>query len=265
MLIPAGERRLYCDLVGPEGTPVVCMAHALSSDSTIWAEQLPALLAAGWRVLRLDMRGHGGSDPVAGDYTMSELADDVVLALDFLGFRQVHFIGLSIGGMIGQVLAIEHRERLLSAMLCATSATAVPGGDAMWQARFAAIAAAGSLEPLADDTMRRWFTDDFARLDRVAQIRSTVASNSPAGYRGGAAAIIAFDARPDLPQVTTPALVVCGDDDPGTPAEGNRVIAERIPGARYVEIAHARHLLNVQHPETFNRIMLDWLAAQRIG
>lgn len=263
MLIRSGSRRLWCDLVGPADAPVVCMAHAMSSDSTIWAEQLPALLAAGWQVLRLDMRGHGGSDPVPGDYTMSELAGDVVLALDFLGLARVHYVGLSIGGMVGQVLAIEHRERLLSAMLCATAPAAVPGGLEMWRKRFDAIAEANSVEPIADDTMRRWFTDDFDRLDRVAQIRSTVANATPAGYCGGAAAIIGFDVLARLPSITTPTLVVCGDDDPGTPAAGNRRIAELIPGARYEEIAHARHLLNVQHPETFNRIMLDWLASQR--
>jgi len=263
MLIPAGDRRLYCDLLGPDGAPVVCMAHAMSSDSTIWAEQVPALLAAGWRVLRLDMRGHGGSDPVAGDYTMEDLAGDVVTALDFFGFDQVHYIGLSIGGMVGQVLALDHRERLLSAMLCATSPAAVPGGLPMWNKRFELIAAAGSIEPIADDTIRRWFTDDYDGHARMAQVRSTVSNCTPAGYCGGAAAIIGYDVTDRLPGITTPVLVVCGDDDPGTPAEGNRLIAERIPGARYEEIAHARHLLNVQHPETFNRIMLDWLAENR--
>jgi 3-oxoadipate enol-lactonase len=263
VLIPAGDRRIYCDLLGPADAPVVCMAHAMSSDSTIWAEQVPALLADGWRVLRVDMRGHGGSDPVPGGYTMEELAGDVVAVLDVLGFARVHYIGLSIGGMVGQVLALDHRERLLSAMLCATSPAAVPGGMAMWRKRFEAIAAAGSVEPIADDTMRRWFTDDFDRLERVAQIRSTVANCTPAGYCGGAAAIIGYDVTDRLPGVTTPTLVVCGDDDPGTPAEGNRLIARRIPGARYEEIAHARHLLNVQHPEQFNRIMLEWLAGHR--
>src|SRR5438067_1389882 len=106
MLITTGSRRIHYDLVGPEAGPVVCMAHSLSADSGVWAEQTPALLAQGWRVLRLDMRGHGGSDPVAGRCTMADLADDVVLVLDALALERVHFVGVSIGGMIGQTLGI---------------------------------------------------------------------------------------------------------------------------------------------------------------
>ena len=265
MLITTGNRRIHYDLVGPQDGPVLCMAHSLSSDSGVWSEQLPPLLAEGWQVLRLDMRGHGGSDAVAGDYTMRALAGDVVLVLDFLGFERVHFAGVSIGGMIGQVLGIEHGHRMLSLMLCGTSPQAVPGGMAMWEERFAAIRRASSVEPLADDTMRRWFTDDFraGRPKRVEQIRNTVASTTPDGYVGGAAAIIGFDVLDELPGVQTPTLVVCGGDDPGTPPEGNRTIARLIPGARYVEMANARHIPMIEHPDAFNRILMDWLAANR--
>lgn len=265
MLIRAGHRRIHYDLVGPEGGPVVCFAHALSSDAGIWAEQVPPLLADGWRVLRLDMRGHGGSDPVPGDYTMSELADDVALVLDFLGFEKVHFVGLSIGGMIGQTFAIEHGHRLLSLMLCGTSPTNLPGGMALWTPRFEAINEAGSVEPLADATMERWFTDAFKarRPDRWKQVRSIVANTTPAGYLGGAAAIINFDVLSKLPSVIAPTFVVWGSDDPGTPPPGNRKIAALIPGARSYEIANARHVPNVEYPDTFNRLMTDWLASKR--
>jgi 3-oxoadipate enol-lactonase len=261
MLIHAGNRRICYDFIGPEKAPVVCMAHSLSSDSGVWCEQLPALLTGGWRVLRIDMRGHGGSDPLPGDYTMSGLADDVALVLDFLEIDKVHFVGLSIGGMIGQSFALEHGQRLHSLMLSGTSPKAVPGGMAMWQRRFEAIRLAGSLEPIADDTMARWFTDAFRprRPDRWLQIRSTVASTTPEGYIGGAAAIIAFDVLDRLHTVKAPTLVVCGDDDPGTPPEGNRRIASLIPGARYQEIAHARHIPMIEHPDIFNRILLEWL------
>ena len=248
MLVPIGGRRIRHDLIGPEDASVVCLAHCLSGDSGVWAEQLPPLLAAGWRVLVPDMRGHGGSDPGERTCRMEDLAADVVLLLDALGMPKVHFVGLSIGGMIGQALALDHRERLASLFLTGTSPQAVPGGMAMWDARFEAIAAAGSLHPIADDSIRRWFTASFARANRLRQIRETVACTSPAGYRAGAEAIIAFDVLDRLAGVTTPTLVVCGDDDPGTPPEGNRAIAERVPGARYVEIADARHLPMVQHP-----------------
>src|SRR4029077_11188573 len=112
MLINRAAGNLYYDLTGPENAPVVCFTHSLASDGGMWAEQLPPLLAAGHRVRRLDMRGHGGSDPVAGDYTMEKLADDVAGALDFLGIERVQFIGLSIGGMLGQAFAIKYGQRL---------------------------------------------------------------------------------------------------------------------------------------------------------
>src|SRR3954465_8842909 len=102
MLLPLTDRSIAYDLMGPENAPVVCMTHSLASDGGMWAEQVPPLLAAGFRVLSLDMRGHGGSGPVPGDYTMSDLAGDVAVVLDALSIARVHFIGLSIGGMLGQ-------------------------------------------------------------------------------------------------------------------------------------------------------------------
>ena len=120
MLLPLQGRRIAYDLVGPADAPTVCITHSLASDGGSWAEQVPPLLQAGFRVLRLDMRGHGGSDPVAGDYTMRQLADDVASVLEALAIPRVHYIGLSIGGMIGQAFALEHGDRLISAMWCDT-------------------------------------------------------------------------------------------------------------------------------------------------
>ena len=106
MLLSLNNRRVYFDLAGPQNAPVVCFTHSLNSDGGMWVEQMVPLLGAGYRVLRLDMRGHGGSAPVEGDYTMDQLAGDVKGALDVLGIRKVHYIGLSIGGMIGQGFAL---------------------------------------------------------------------------------------------------------------------------------------------------------------
>jgi 3-oxoadipate enol-lactonase len=134
----------------------------------------------------------------------------------------------------------------------------------MWPQRFAAIRAAGSVAPIADATMTRWFTDAFrpSRENRWKQVWNMIANTAPEGYIGGAEAIIAFDVLDRLPEVRTPTMVVCGDDDPGTPAEGNRRIAALIPGANYQEIANARHIPMVEHPEVFAAIMLAWLAGQ---
>src|ERR1700692_2467205 len=114
MLLPLQGRNIAYDLVGPADAPTVCITHSLASDGGSWAEQVPALLQAGFRVLRIDMRGHGGSDPVAGGYTMSDLSGGVALVLDNLSIPRAHYIGLSIGGMLGQAFALEHQERLIS-------------------------------------------------------------------------------------------------------------------------------------------------------
>lgn len=265
MLILHSNRRIHCDILGPEDAPVICLAHCLSGDSTVWAEQVPPLLMAGWRVLRIDMRGHGGSDAAGDTCTAAELAADVVAVFDALGLAKVHFAGVSIGGIIGQQLALEYPDRLHSLLLSGTSAQAVPGPPGMWPERFAAIAAAGSLEPIADAAMTRWVTEAFqpARPGRWQQIRGTIARTSVEGYIACARAIIDFDVLDRLPEVRLPTLVLCGDTDTATPPETNRAIAARIPGARYVELPDARHLPMVEHPGTYARTMLDWLEARK--
>ncbi len=136
MLVNIDGRNLRYDVLGDEAAPVVCLAHCLSFDSGVWAEQVSPLLAAGWRVLRLDMRGHGGSEAGPEACTMSMLAQDVADILDFLSIAKVHFVGVSIGGMIGQAFGIEHPDRALSLMLCGTAPAALEGGiEHLWAPR----------------------------------------------------------------------------------------------------------------------------------
>lgn len=265
MLLPLDGRRIAYDLLGPEDAPTVCITHSLASDGGSWAEQVPALLQGGFRVLRLDMRGHGGSDPAPGDYTMAALADDVAGALRALAISRVHYIGLSIGGMIGQAFALAHGDRLISAMWCDTLPASPQGARDAWDQRIGAVRRAASLAPLADATVERWLTDDFKarRPGRWKEIRDTVIGTTPAGYLGCCAAILDFDFMPRLPEVRVPTLVVCGAEDAGTPASENRRLAALVPGARYEEIAGARHFPNVELPDRFNRIMMGWLDAQK--
>jgi 3-oxoadipate enol-lactonase len=265
MLLPLDGRNIAYDLVGSEAGPVVCMTHSLASDGSMWTEQVPPLLQAGFRALRIDMRGHGGSGPVAGDYTMSALAADVAAVLDALSIPRVHFIGLSIGGMLGQAFALEHGGKLASAMWCDTLPSTPAGAPEVWQQRVDTVRGANSLAPLADQTIERWLTDTVKqnRPGRWRQIRDTIVGTTPAGYLGCVAAIRNFDFVARLPSVKLPVLVVCGSDDAGTPAADNRRLAGLVPGGRYEEIANALHFPNVEHPDTFNRNMLGWLNAQR--
>jgi 3-oxoadipate enol-lactonase len=265
MLLPLQGRNIAYDLLGSSDAPTVCITHSLASDGGSWAEQLPPLLQAGFRVLRIDMRGHGGSDPAAGDYTMRALADDVAAVLQALAIPRVHYIGLSIGGMIGQAFALAYGERLISAMWCDTLPASPKGAVEIWAQRMKAVREANSLAPIADGTVERWLTDAFKAKHpgRWRQIRDTVTGTTPAGYLGCSAAILDFDFVPQLPSLRVPLLVVCGSDDPGTPASENRRLAGLVPSARYEEIAGMKHFPNVEAPDAFNRIMLGWLETHK--
>jgi 3-oxoadipate enol-lactonase len=261
MLVTLEGRRLYYDLLGEEGRAVVCLVHALAADSGLWAEQVPALLGAGYGVLRVDLRGHGGSDPAPGDYRMDELADDLAALVGALGLDGVHYVGLSLGGMCGQALALNHGKTVRSLVICDALPAALPNAAEVWGPRVAAVRQARSVAPIAADTMRRWLTDGYKARHpgRWRQIHDTVATTTPDGYAGCAAAIQSFSFVDRLPSLKMPVLVVCGTNDPGVPPSEGRRIAGLIPGANFEAIPEAMHLPNVEHPDLFNRVLLDWL------
>ncbi len=265
MLLPLKNRRIHYDLAGRDRGPVLCVTHSLASDSGMWGEQMAPLLTAGWRVLRIDMRGHGGSDPVPGDYTMDELADDCASVLEALGLSGVHYMGLSIGGMFAHSLALRHGARLKSLFLCDTSCATPPAPPGAWAERASAVRKANSVAPLAEGTLERWFTPAMKEKNpgRFKQILDTVAATTPDGFCGCVAAIQNFDFSDRLPQIKLPTLVVWGKEDPGTPPAANKRIVALIPGARGEEMPGLRHFPNVEGPDAFNRIMMGWLDARK--
>jgi 3-oxoadipate enol-lactonase len=167
--------------------------------------------------------------------------------------------------MIGQGFALAYPDRLLSLTLCDTQPSTPPGSAASWDERKDAVRKAGSLKTLADSTMERWFTDEFKKVNPVRwrEIRDTISGTTPAGFLGCASAIQNFDYESRLTTIKAPTLVICGDEDPGTPPDRNQLIASKVPGGRYEGIARARHLPNIERPDQFNRVMMSWLAANR--
>ncbi|WP_203077123.1 alpha/beta fold hydrolase [Falsiroseomonas ponticola] len=252
---------LSADLLGDPGRRTVCLVHSLGADGGMWAEQVPVLLAAGYRVLRIDLRGHGGSAATLGAYTMRLLGDDLAFLLRRLDLGPVDYVGLSLGGMSGQALALDHPGLLRSITICDALPESLPNADAIWGPRLDAVRAAGSVQPVAQGTIERWLTPAFqaANPARWAEILATIEATPADGYCGCVEAIMRFSHVARLPQLAIPTLVLCGEHDHAVPpAEGQR-IARLVPDGRFVSIPEARHLPNVEKPGDFNRVLLDWL------
>jgi 3-oxoadipate enol-lactonase len=262
MLIECRGQKIHADLLGERGRPAVCLVHSLAADMTMWAEQVPALLEAGHAVLRIELRGHGGSSAPPGPYRMEELGADLAFVLDRLALGPVDFVGLSLGGMSGQALALDRPDLLRSVVICDALPESLPNADAIWGPRIKAVRAAGSCAPIAEATVERWLTPAFraANPARWNEILATIAATDAEGYAGCAEAISTFSFVSRLPGLGVPALILCGEDDHAVPpAEGER-IARLVPDGRFVAVAGARHLPNVEQPAVFNRLLLDWLA-----
>lgn len=243
---------------GPDAGDVVLMAHSLASDLRMWDPQVSPLVAAGYRVLRYDHRGHGRSEVSLGPYTMDMLADDAVGLIDGLGVDQVHFVGLSMGGMVGQVLGASHGKRLRSLTLSSTSSHMPPAS--LWDERIATVGEHGP-GAVADGTIDRWFTPAGQnRLpEAVAQVRDTILATSADGFCACCAAIRDMDLRKVLDAVTTPTLITVGVHDEGTPVSAARFIHEHIVESRLVVVSDAAHMLNIEQEAFFNQTLLEFL------
>ena len=251
---------LHHEVTG-EGAPVV-LAGSLGSDLRMWDPQVAPLVAAGFQVIRYDHRGHGRSPAPAGPYTLRELAEDLLELLDHLGLRRVSLVGLSLGGMVGMWLAENAPQRLERLVLCCTSASLGPAS--MWQER-AEIARTRGMAPLTDAAVDRWVTPAFREKhpERARWLRDMVASHPGEGYASCCTAIEQMSIVDSLSTVTTPTLVVAAADDPATPPDHGRRIADAIPGARFSVVPDAAHLGNVEQPTAFTGLIIDHLRPDR--
>ena len=243
---------------GPPDGPVVVLAGSLGSTVEMWRPQLPALVGR-FRVVRVDLRGHGGSPSSPGDYRVADLADDVRELLDDLGLPRVLWCGLSLGAMIGMHLASEQPDRIERLVLCCTSAHYPdPAG---WYERIAAVHSGGT-ESIARTVVERWFTPGWAAAhpETVAEAQAMVAGTSDEGYAGCCAALTVWDHRDRLPAITAPTLVIAGADDPATPVDPHsRTLADGIADAR-LEVVPGAHLATIESAAAVNRLLLGHLA-----
>ena len=235
---------------GPESGRVVMISNSLMSDHTMWDVTVPAL-ADRYRVLRYDTRGHGGSGTTPGPYSIELLADDARGLMDALGIRQVHFVGLSMGGMIAQQIGARFPERVYSLSLCDTASEMPP--RSMWEERLA-IARSKGIAGLVDATIQRWFTAPFiARGSQsVEMVRRMILNTGTEGFIACACAVRDMAQTTMLLQVKAPTLVIVGRQDPACSVEKATVIHRMIDGSQMVIVEEAAHLSNIEQPQVFN-------------
>lgn len=244
--------------------PWVMLSHSLSCDLTMW-DALAVALAPTFTVLRYDTRGHGRtslpSEAPEGPYSFEQLVGDVVGLLDALHIERTHFVGLSMGGMIGQHLALAHPARVDRLVIANSTSRIPPEAGPLWDERIA-IARGEGCAGLVEGTLGRWFTPGFraAQPLETARIGRLIAATPPAGYIGCAGAIRALDITARIDAIRAPTLVIAGADDPGTPPAMSEAIAARIPGARLEVIANASHLSCIEQPARFLGLVEDFLS-----
>ena len=258
---PSGGATLHARADGPAdaSAPTLVFANSLGTELHLWDAVLPHLPPA-LRVIRYDMRGHGRSTVPPAPYTMGALVADAEAVCDAFAVRHAVFVGLSVGGMVGQGLAVKRLD-LLRALVLSNTAARI-GHAALWADRIATVQAKG-LEPLAEGIMARWFGRDFRAGPDLAQWRAHLLRTPPEGYAGVCAAISGTDFFTTTASLRLPTLGIAGSEDAATPPDLVRETLDLIPGSRFVLMRRAGHLPCVEAPQAYAAHLTTFL--QEIG
>jgi len=246
---------LYYEVTGKEGAPWLVLSHSLACTVRMWDPQVAAFKDR-YRILNYDMRGHGQSAAPQGPYTLDMLADDVLGLMKELKIERATYMGLSIGGMIGQTLALRQTKLFDKMVLADTSHAQPPEAIKQWEERIK-IAQTQGMKPLVPSTMERWFTPSFRESPPARKIAELIANTPVAGYVGCGQAIMKLNTTARLKEIKLPVLAIAGEQDPSAP--GTRHIGETVPGAKLVLIPQAAHISNVEQAATFNQALRDFL------
>ena len=238
----------------------VAFVTGIANDLTMWDAQAAAL-ERDFRILRYDLRGHGGSEATPGDYSIAVLVSDLKAVLDSAGVGKASVVGLGLGGAIAQAFAIEHPARVEKLVPCCCRARMVPDFAAMWHKLRDTVRQNG-LESIVEPTVQRWFSEDFkaAHPDMLQKVRSMIRRTTLEGYLGVTAAFLGLDVEDRLPEIKAPTLYVSGAEDRlGGPPELMKELSEKVRGARHVSVPNAAHIANIQNPDGFNRVLREFL------
>ncbi|MHA6264513.1 3-oxoadipate enol-lactonase [Arenibacterium sp. CAU 1754] len=250
-----GDVQLHYRIDGdPDGAPVV-FANSLGTDLRLWDAVLP-LLPKGLKFIRYDKRGHGLSSLPPPPYAMGALVRDVEGLLDHLNVRDCVFVGLSIGGMIAQGLAIKRLDMVRAIVLSNTGAKI--GTPEMWAERIE-ITNRDGIESMADAVMERWFSKAFLKTPDLTLWRNMLVRQPAQGYAGCSAAISGTDFYTPTSGLRLPALGIAGDEDGATPPDLVRETVDLIPGSQFHLVRKAGHLPCVERPEEYAAVLSGFL------
>ena len=240
--------RTYYELSGKEGDDVLMLGNSLGSNLHMWDKVLPCF-EHNYRVFRFDMRGHGRSSIPPEPWSLENLGHDVLHLLDSLGIGRVVFCGLSLGGMVAMWLGIHAPQRVRRLVLANTGARI--GTREMWDERIA-MAKRSGMAPLAEIALTRWFTDVYRKqhADEMEIMRRMIAVTDPAGYAACCGVLRDADLRSEIPDISSPCLVIAGSHDPATPPSDGKAIHRVLRNSRYVEL-EASHLSAWEGAENF--------------
>jgi 3-oxoadipate enol-lactonase len=241
--------------------PWVTLSHSLACDLHMWDEEAKRL-SKRYKVLRYDTRGHGKTSAPAGAYTLELLADDLHGLFAALGVKSTHFVGLSMGGMIGQTYALKYPGSFSSLALCDTTSRYPAEAAGVWVDRIKTVESKG-MEPLVESTLARWLTEPFrkARPDVVATVANMIRSTPVPGYVGCCHAIPKINLTARMKEIRCASVVIVGKDDAGTPVSMAEDIHRALPGSKLVVIPDAAHLSNLEQPDAFNQALGDFLSS----
>jgi 3-oxoadipate enol-lactonase len=253
---------LIYDVSGVENGPPVVLHHSLAMNLSLW-DELAAALAPKYRVIRFDARGHGQTEATKAPYTFELLSDDVVGLMDHLEVPKAHFLGLSMGGMVGQYLGLLHPGRFASLTLASTSSRVPPEGRALWQQRVKDTREKG-IESQVQVAIPRWVTEanKVAKPEVLARLTKNLLGTSVDGFCGWGGAIATLDVTDRLKAITLPTQVIVGEEDPGTPPAAARGIHGEIKGSTLIVAPKLSHMLCTEEPAIFNGYITAFLDKQ---
>ena len=251
------------EIHGKQGAPWLTFSHSLACTLRMWEPQV-AEFKDRFRILLYDTRGHGASEAPKGPYTLDMLAEDLKQLLEHLDIEKTHYVGLSMGGMIGQTLVLKEPDVFDRVVLADTGHAQTPETRKQWEERIK-IAESKGMQPLVQGTLERWFTEPFRKSqpEVVKRIADLIQGTPVPGYVGCCQAIANLNTTARLKDIERPVLAITGEQDAAAP--GTRYIGEHVPGAKTVVIPQAAHIANLEQPEAFNRALREFLSSPASG